>query len=275
VDVQAYISSGKLELFLLGELSEKEREEVLAMAKQYPEVQEELDQLEQTMFDFDLLSSQHEPSKEVKNSIFKALEDDFLKQQASETAAPEVPVETSVKVLNPWKQYAAAASLIAVVAFAVALFYAFRYFDAEQKYDTLVAQQSQLAEDLRSNQVRLESLDQQMDQLLSGDFERVFMRGEGLPMQENARVDVFWDKGSQAVFVSVNNLAAIGPDSDYQLWAIGSDGPVGIGLVNAGEKLSLQQMQATAEAGAFAITIEPKGGSPSPTLEKLVVLGEV
>lgn len=275
MDVQAYISSGKLELFLLGELSEKEREEVLSMAKQYPEVQEELDQLEQTMFEFDLLSGHQPPSNEVKDRIFQTLDEQFFSDQESESGETAVPTETSVRPLNPWKQYAAAASLIAVLAFAVALFYAFRYFDAEQKYDTLVAQQSQLAEDLRSNQVRLESLDQQMDQLLSGNFERIFMRGEGLPMQENARVDVFWDKGSQAVFVSVNNLAAIDPDSDYQLWAIGSDGPVGIGLVNAGEKLSLQQMQATAEAGAFAITIEPKGGSPSPTLEKLVVLGEV
>ena len=73
----------------------------------------------------------------------------------------------------------------------------------------------------------------------------------------------------------MNKLNSLGGEYDYQLWAIGPDGPVGIGLVNPGERFTLQQMQAVAEAGSFAITIEPKGGSQSPTLEKLVVLGEV
>nr|WP_245189713.1 anti-sigma factor [Lunatimonas salinarum] len=245
------------------------------MARQYPEVQEELDQLEQAMFDFDLLSAQQDPSRKVKDSIFQTLEGDFFKQSASAAPAPEVPTETPVKALNPWKQYAAAASLIAVLSFAAALFYAFRYFEVEEKYDTLVAQQSQLAEDLRSNQVRLESLDQQMEKLLSGNYERVFMRGQGLNIQDDARVDVFWDRSSQSVFVSVSNLSELDVDSDYQLWAIGDNGPVGIGLVSAADRLSLQQMQAVRDASAFAITIEPKGGSPQPTLEKLVVLGEV
>jgi len=39
VDIQAYISSGKLELFVLGELNETEQQEVLAMSKKYPEIE--------------------------------------------------------------------------------------------------------------------------------------------------------------------------------------------------------------------------------------------
>jgi len=73
----------------------------------------------------------------------------------------------------------------------------------------------------------------------------------------------------------VNQLADLDGNNDYQLWAIGEEGPVGIGLVNPGERLSLQQMALAQGAQAFAITIEPKGGSESPNLEKLVVLGEV
>ena len=47
MDIQSYIASGKLELFLLGELTEREREEVLALAKAYPEIQKELEELEE------------------------------------------------------------------------------------------------------------------------------------------------------------------------------------------------------------------------------------
>jgi anti-sigma-K factor RskA len=101
------------------------------------------------------------------------------------------------------------------------------------------------------------------------------MKGEGFEIQKDAAVDVWWDKGSSSVYISVNNLSGLEDQYDYQLWAIEEQGPVGIGLVDAGQKFSLQQMQAVASAGAFAITIEPKGGSESPTLEKLVVLGNV
>ena len=101
------------------------------------------------------------------------------------------------------------------------------------------------------------------------------MKGEGLPMQEDALVDVFWDKDSKEVLISVNQLASLDPNNDYQLWAIGEEEPIGIGLVDPGNKLDLQMMDIASGVQAFAITIEPKGGSKSPTLKKLVVLGEV
>ncbi|WP_158857759.1 anti-sigma factor [Lunatibacter salilacus] len=276
MDIKTYISSGKLELFVLGELSEREREEVLTMAKLHPEIQDELDQIEEAMFNFDNLSGPA-PSDEVKNKIFASLEEDFAPQNQERKISP-VPVaesQTIIAKLNPWKTYTVAASLVAFLAIGAAIFYANKYTTVESQLTALVQQNTQLAEDLQTNQVKMESLDIQMDQLLSGNFERVFMKGEGLPTQEDARVDVFWDRNSQEVLLSVNILAALDSESDYQLWAIGADGPVGIGIVNPEDKLTLQAMQDAGDAAAFAITIEPKGGSVKPNLEKLVVLGEV
>jgi anti-sigma-K factor RskA len=276
VDIQTYISSGKLELFVLGELSEREREEVLAMAKLHPEIQDELDQIEEAMFNFDNLSGPA-PSDEVKDKIFASLEQDLAAENQADkiNQAPTTESQTSVIPLNPWKSYTVAASLVAFLAIGAAIFYANKYTTIESQLTALVQQNTQLAEDLQTNQVKMESLDTQMDQLLSGNFERVFMKGEGLPTQEDARVDVFWDRNSQEVLLSVNSLAALDAESDYQLWAIGADGPVGIGIVNPEEKLTLQTMQEAGDAAAFAITIEPKGGSIQPNLAKLVVLGEV
>ncbi len=261
---------------MLGELSEREREEVLTMAKLHPEIQDELDQIEEAMFNFDNLSGPA-PSDEVKNKIFASLEEDFAPQNQERKISP-VPVaesQTIIAKLNPWKTYTVAASLVAFLAIGAAIFYANKYTTVESQLTALVQQNTQLAEDLQTNQVKMESLDIQMDQLLSGNFERVFMKGEGLPTQEDARVDVFWDRNSQEVLLSVNILAALDSESDYQLWAIGADGPVGIGIVNPEDKLTLQAMQDAGDAAAFAITIEPKGGSVKPNLEKLVVLGEV
>ncbi|WP_114752221.1 anti-sigma factor [Pleomorphovibrio marinus] len=276
MDIQAYISSGKLELFVLGELTEREREEVVSMAKQHPEIQEELDQIEEAMFNFDNRATQA-PSAGLKTKIMADLEGELSVKKTSSKKMIPPAAETNTKTVKvgPWKRFAAAAAVVAVISSILAVFFAIQYYDAEERFTTLVEQNAILAEDLQSNQVRLESLDTQMDKLLSGNFERVFMKGEGLPMQEDARVDVFWDRTSREVLLSVDNLAVLDEERDYQLWAIGPEGPIGIGLVDPGERLTLQQMQAIAEADAFAITIEPKGGSQAPNLEQLVVLGEV
>jgi anti-sigma-K factor RskA len=276
VNIQEYIESGKLELFLLGELTEREREEVIAMAKAYPEIQQELDSLEQSMFAFDELTGKN-PSAHVKEKIFASLENEFKLEEAPKavTAPNPTPTETNLVKLTPWKPFAVAASLVAILASATAIYFAGKFYETDQKFTALLQDQQVMADNLNQVKLQYKETDNRLDRLVAGDFRRVEMKGETLPMQKDAKVDVFWDQKAQEVFVAVNNLNSLSAEFDYQLWAIGKNGPVGIGLVNPGEKFTLQQMQAVAEAGAFAITIEPKGGSKAPTLEKLVVLGEV
>lgn len=274
MDIQSYISSGKLELFLLGELTEREREEVLSLAKTHPEIQRELDELEETMFAFDNMSG-IAPSQEVKDKIFSTLENDFILKEAPKSAAASADSKKVVPISSPWKPFAIAASIAAIVASGAAFYYADKYQEKNEQFTALLQDQSVMADNLNQVKQEYEQKDSQLDRMIAGDFKRVEMRGEGFEMQKDARVDVFWDQNAREVFVAVNRLNELSEEFDYQLWAIGDEGPVGIGLVNSGERLTLQQMQAVAQAGAFAITIEPKGGSESPTLEKLVVLGEV
>lgn len=238
------------------------------MAKKYPEVQKELDELDEAMFSFDELTGTNPPAQ-VKDKIFATLESDFQKPEVKTSAQPK-----EVK-LTPWKPFAIAASFIAIVASAAAMFFASKFYEKEEQFTALMQEQSVMADNLNQVKQDFEQKDTQLDKMIAGDFKRVEMKGEGFEMQKDAKVDVFWDQNAEEVFVAVNNLNSLSDEYDYQLWAIGDDGPIGIGLVNPGEKFTLQQMQAVAQAGAFAITIEPKGGSEAPTLEKLVVLGEV
>lgn len=270
MDIQSYIASGKLELFLLGELNEREREEVLALASEYPEIQQELDSLEETMFAYDQKTGPV-PSSKVKEKIFASLEGDF---KVAETPK-ERPTEAKVVSLSPWKSFAVAASLVALLASAVAIYYATKYYEKDQQFTALLQEQSVLADNLNQVKFQQEQKDKLVEKLVAGDFRRVQLKVGGLQIQKDADVDVFWDQSAQEVFIAVNNLNELSEEYDYQLWAIGSKGPVGIGLVASGQKLTLQQMEAVSDAGVFAITIEPKGGSLKPTLDKLVVIGDV
>lgn len=270
MDIQAYIASGKLELFVLGELGEREREEVLRMARLYPEIRKELDQIEEAMFQLDEMTGKA-PSPAVRNKVFQTLSQDF-----SEKNGPTIkPLESKTVSIQPWKAYFAAASLVAIVAITTAVYYVIQYRDANQKYVSLVQDREFLAQEMEQYKANFERTDTQLETLLTGNYQKIQMKGQDLPMQKDASVDVWWDPSAQKVFVSVNTLAGLDPQFDYQLWAIGDQGPVGIGLVSSEQKFTLQQMEAVAAAGAFAITIEPKGGSQSPTLEKLVVIGNV
>ena len=245
MDIQDYISSGKLELFVLGDLNETEQQEVLAMAKKYPEIEQEIIAIEEAMLAIDEVSG-ISPSSGIKNKIFETLEAENKKHSATDIPAKplqnEVRIEKEVPHSNPWKTFAVAASVVALVSVSVAIYYANQYSDAEERLAISLQQNGVLAEEVNANQVKLKSLDTGMEKFITGNFEKIPMKGEGFPMQ---------------------------------LWAIGEEGPIGIGLVNPGRRIDLQTMNTASGAQAFAITIEPKGGSESPTLEKLVVLGEV
>jgi anti-sigma-K factor RskA len=272
VDIQVYITSGKLELYLLGELSELERAEVVSMAAKFPEVRKELDDLEEAMFAIDELTGKI-PSAAIKTKIFDSLD---MELRDEKTKKPIMaPVEGKVVPLSPWKSFAVAASVVAVLASAIAIFYASKFYEKEQRFTALLQEQSVMAGNLNQVKLEFEEKEFQLDKLVAGDFILVKLKGESLTMQKDASVNLFWDQSAQEVFVAVNNLNELSEEFDYQLWAIGNQGPIGIGLINEGMKMTLQQMQAVAQAGTFAITIEPKGGSVSPTLDKLVVIGNV
>ena len=63
----------------------------------------------------------------------------------------------------------------------------------------------------------------------------------------------------------------------YQLWALDKGKPVDAGVLAAVTAAgdSLQQMKDIASAQAFAMTIEPRGGSVNPTLSTMTVMGQI
>ncbi|MFN3939001.1 MAG: anti-sigma factor domain-containing protein, partial [Chitinophagales bacterium] len=77
------------------------------------------------------------------------------------------------------------------------------------------------------------------------------------------------------VFIVGADLPPTAADKQYQLWAIVDGSPVSAGLLDSDSTNVLQKMASFKDAQAFAITLEPKGGSVHPTLEAMVVLGPV
>jgi len=98
------------------------------------------------------------------------------------------------------------------------------------------------------------------------------MKGTKLSPQSLALI--YWNKKTQTVYLDIKKLPQTASDKQYQLWFIDPvKGPVSAGVfdVNSG----LMKMTNAPAAAAFAVTLEPKGGSVSPTLDQMYVVGNV
>jgi anti-sigma-K factor RskA len=72
-----------------------------------------------------------------------------------------------------------------------------------------------------------------------------------------------------------DTLSAAPPDKSYQLWLVPASGnPISAGILTpeagVGSRL-VATMPTGIAAKAFAVTIEPAGGSPQPTGSKVLV----
>jgi len=254
LNIKEYISSGILESYALGELSQSERLEVERNLAQYPELRAELAAIEETMEAF-FMNSAVKPGGEVKEKIM--------------TSISQVKPEAKVISMRPWRLIAAASVLIAITSSFLAYTYYNNWRQSETNLNELRALNEQVARDYNKVNQRLGDIETQMQVINNPAFERVVMKGTANAPE--ALASVYWNKTSQEVFLSVQNLKALAKDQQYQLWAIVDGKPVDMGVFDS--STALLKMKTTGKAAAFAVTIEPRGGKSSPSLETMQVLG--
>ena len=64
-------------------------------------------------------------------------------------------------------------------------------------------------------------------------------------------------------------------EHQYQLWALVKGKPVDLGVFDkTPDSAAMKEMKPIAYADAFAVTLEPRGGSPSPTMDEMMVIGK-
>jgi anti-sigma-K factor RskA len=135
VNLQEYIASGILELYVLGELTEQERSDVEKNLARYPELREELARVEETQEKL-LMKAAIKPQVSVKADLFKKIE-----------SKPEAKV-VSMKPDSSstfWKFAAAASVTIAVIASYYAYDFHSKWKSSETNLADLIAQNQRMA----------------------------------------------------------------------------------------------------------------------------------
>lgn len=286
MDIQAYIASGVLELYVSGALTEQEMREVEHMAKQYPEVKQELDEIEASFFA--LANDLHTgPRASLKDELLKNVKLNSTapkilpkqEHQAEEKISSVVEPETKVIELNKNKaqsyRFAFAASLALLIASVAGLVITWNNLsDAKSELVNLKVRLEESTTQYASLNTSYKENQKIMESLRSPMVMKLKLSGQAISPQSEAMVH--WDKASKKVMVDPMNLPATDELHDYQLWAIVDGKPVDLGVFSPGNnEMNMFEMKSVETPQAFAITLERKGGSVNPTMEMMYVMGKI
>lgn len=266
MDIREYITSGIIERYVLNSVSPQEKQEVECMSHIYPEIKNELTELQSSIEQLVLKSAIPTPThlKEKILAKIKIESQDPLLKKVESTETKIIPLNRST---NTFK-YLAVASFAGIIALAV---YTSKINgDVKDTRQKLVAQESITKE--------LEALSdlttEQLAFIKHKATDKVLMNGtENHP---GMLATVFWNTSTQKVMMEVQNLPETPSDKQYQLWAIIDGAPADMGVFDVNSTNSgLLEMKNANNAVAFAVTLEPKGGSKTPTMEAMYVIGNV
>ena len=106
---------------------------------------------------------------------------------------------------------------------------------------------------------------------------RIPLQSQGVA--PDAYATVYWNKEQNKAYIDAKELPTPPRGKVYQVWSLQLEPltPTSIGLLDEfsmdDNKILTLENPNTSEA--FGITLEPEGGSESPTMEQLYVLGAV
>ncbi len=150
------------------------------MAAKYPEIKEEIRQIELAMEEFDKTLA-IKPSKKIEDRIFSTLygANDSVSEprQTNTTSTPKEAKVVSMSSVSYWQRIAAVTTGIAILASAAAVYYAAMFSDVDSRYVALLNERSVLAEELQVNQTKLEQLSDNFNIALSSDFQKIDLAG--------------------------------------------------------------------------------------------------
>ena len=111
--------------------------------------------------------------------------------------------------------------------------------------------------------------------------QRLVIALNAIKPEQQATATALVDREHGQGYFFTDKLARLDAEHDYQLWYIDKTGaPFDAGVFQVDAEgygaIDIRNLpQDLAEISAFAVTIEPKGGSKAPTLDQMVLLGKL
>ncbi len=259
MNIQEIIESGIIELYVMNALPSDEAAQVEALTGEHPEIVMEIEKIQDALQQYAQVYA-IEPKPELKDAVLEKIKTESVSFPSSSSSALPDTSTSPLSIRLSWTTWlAAAASVMAIVLF-------FQNMNNKKALTDCTAENAKNVE----NQKVIVQLEYKLDILRGANTQEINMNG--LPIAPSAKVLVYWNPTEKATLLSIQNLPEPPKGTQYQLWAIVDKKPVD-GGVFLYDITAVQQMKAFDHAEAFAVTLEPEGGSIAPTLSKMYVSG--
>jgi anti-sigma-K factor RskA len=245
VNKEEIISSGLLELYVMGKTTAAENAMVETACAEFPEVKAEVIEIEIAMEKY-ACAHAHPVNESVKQKIFTSL-------NFTDPIAQKQSLTSNVVSINKYKYIAAASVALLLASTILNTVYFNKFKNAEAKFVEGQNQMAQINE-------RMTTEKNEMSIVRSKYSLPLKLKPDVAPKDADAKI--YWITNTGEIYIDPSNLPAAPKGMQYQLWAIVGGKAIDGGLINtdADNHFHIQKMKTFGKAEAFAVTLEKEGG---------------
>lgn len=254
--IQEIRDSGLLELYAIGDLSVNDRAAVAQALKDFPVLKQDLFEIEQALQFYGKIHGITPPSNTLDN-ILKEIKDNPAKP-----AEPNSAVETANSKPNSgsaWSNWLLA-GLIAVLAITAGT----SWNNGRNAKKELIALQQDCDKLQQAHDTKIAVY------AAANDYDNDIVKIGATEKYPDTKIVLYTNPEKNRNILQLDNLPQITADQSFQLWSLkdGQD-PIPLDVFDVSNN-KLIQVTLEENTNAYAITIEPKGGSQSPNLADLI-----
>lgn len=256
------INSGDLELYVYGVLNENEMNQIAELSKSDSAIKNEIISIENSILN---LSSSFSPT--ISSEVFEKIKINLgLKA-------------TNVVTMKPKSNISQYLSWAASLALLIGIGYQYnKQITTENEIVTIEKEKVKLNEAVAASEGKIKETKAALD--IIRDTKNTVITLGGQAVSPTSYAKVYWNKETQVVYVDAAGLPEPPEGMVYQVWSLKLSPtltPTSIGLLEdfKSDNNRIFAVSTTGDAEAFGITLEPAGGSKTPTMEQLYALGKV
>lgn len=249
-----FLNSGLLDNYLLGKTTSDETEMVETYISKYPEVQNAYNTLQYNLEVVSKINAVEAP-KGILNTILDELDD-----------APVIKMKTTRKYKS-WYKYTVAASVAAILFAATSYSFYTQKQDLSKENQIVVDEIFDLRSDIEKNNLMLDKVMRQLLKLNNPETEKYIIKGN--ERAKDLKTVAYINPKEKTSMIDVVSLPQLPEDQCYQIWAELQGKMVSLGILSESDR-QLKTIPYTENANALNITIEPKGGNHTASIENTV-----
>jgi len=256
MDKEQLYSSGLLEMYVLGLTDEEESAQVEALAAEHPDVQEEIEAMQNALERYAMSHAIPPPDRPENREGAGPNSREPLESGRGHTPTVSTPPP------RRWISLAAGFILLAS-----SIYFFQQHRRSEGRLTALKKDYIELDRDCKHEKEQLLEAQQAIAFIQKAHTQPLIL--EGSQLAPRAFATAYWNEREKAVLLCMNGMPAPPKGKQYQAWADVEGKMVSMGVLEEKGQTALQRITFIPHAESVNITLEPEGGSTKPTVALL------